>query len=331
MVFKKIIKNIDNNIISPVYLLYGEEEYFIDLICDKLVSKIIDKSEKEFDLNIFYGKDSTIEMIIESLKKYPMISDKNVVVLKEAQILKSKLQKLNQFIKRNLINTILIICYKEKKFDKRTEFYKLVEKAGIIFESKKLYENQIVDWIKNRVYELGLKIDYDSIKILYSFLGDNLNKIDNELKKLVITIKPNDLITRNIINEKIGFNKDYNFFELQKALGNRDLKTSLKIIDFLKDNLNKNPLVVILPTIFNYFQKILMIKFLGNNNLEKELNISSYFLNDYIQSSKNFTLQQSLKIINYLKEADFKNKGIDSKMSQEDILKELAYKIAKVG
>lgn len=331
MVFKKIIKNIDNNIISPVYLLYGEEEYFIDLICDKLVGKIIDKSEKEFDLNIFYGKDSTIEMIIESLKKYPMISDKNVVVLKEAQILKSKLQKLNQFIKRNLINTILIICYKEKKFDKRTEFYKLVEKAGIIFESKKLYENQIVDWIKNRVYELGLKIDYDSIKILYSFLGDNLNKIDNELKKLVITIKPNDLITRNIINEKIGFNKDYNFFELQKALGNRDLKTSLKIIDFLKDNLNKNPLVVILPTIFNYFQKILMIKFLGNNNLEKELNISSYFLNDYIQSSKNFTLQQSLKIINYLKEADFKNKGIDSKMSQEDILKELAYKIAKVG
>ena len=331
MVFKKIIKNIDNNIISPVYLLYGEEEYFIDLICDKLVDKIIDKSEKKFDLNIFYGKDSTIEMIIESLKKYPMISDKNVVVLKEAQILKSKLQKLNQFIKRNLINTILIICYKEKKFDKRTEFYKLVEKAGIIFESKKLYENQIVDWIKNRVYELGLKIDYDSIKILYSFLGDNLNKIDNELKKLVITIKPNDLITRNIINEKIGFNKDYNFFELQKALGNRDLKTSLKIIDFLKDNLNKNPLVVILPTIFNYFQKILMIKFLGNNNLEKELNISSYFLNDYIQSSKNFTLQQSLKIINYLKEADFKNKGIDSKMSQEDILKELAYKIAKVG
>ena len=331
MVFKKIIKNIDNNIISPVYLLYGEEEYFIDLICDKLVDKIIDKSEKKFDLNIFYGKDSTIEMIIESLKKYPMISDKNVVVLKEAQILKSKLQKLNQFIKRNIINTILIICYKEKKIDKRTEFYKLVEKAGIIFESKKLYENQIVDWIKNRVYELGLKIDYDSIKILYSFLGDNLNKIDNELKKLVITIKPNDLITRNIINEKIGFNKDYNFFELQKALGNRDLKTSLKIIDFLKDNLNKNPLVVILPTIFNYFQKILMIKFLGNNNLEKELNISSYFLNDYIQSSKNFTLQQSLKIINYLKEADFKNKGIDSKMSQEDILKELAYKIAKVG
>ena len=331
MVFKKIIKNIDNNIISPVYLLYGEEEYFIDLICEKLVDKTIDKSEKKFDLNIFYGKDSTIEMIIESLKKYPMISDKNVVVLKEAQILKSKLQKLNQFIKRNLINTILIICYKEKKFDKRTEFYKLVEKAGIIFESKKLYENQIVDWIKNRVYELGLKIDYDSIKILYSFLGDNLNKIDNELKKLVITIKPNDLITRNIINEKIGFNKDYNFFELQKALGNRDLKTSLKIIDFLKDNLNKNPLVVILPTIFNYFQKILMIKFLGNNNLEKELNISSYFLNDYIQSSKNFTLQQSLKIINYLKEADFKNKGIDSKMSQEDILKELAYKIAKVG
>jgi len=331
MVFKKIIKNIDNNIISPVYLLYGEEEYFIDLICDKLVAKIIDKSEKEFDLNVFYGKDSTIEMIIESLKKYPMISDKNVVVLKEAQILKSKLQKLNQFLKRNIINTLLIICYKEKKIDKRIEFYKLVERVGIIFESKKLYENQIVDWIKNRVYELGLKIDYDSIKILYSFLGDNLNKIDNELKKLVITMKPNDLITRNIINEKIGFNKDYNFFELQKALGNRDLKTSLKIIDFLKDNLNKNPLVVILPTIFNYFQKILMIKFLGNNNLEKELNISSYFLNDYIKSSKNFTLQQSLKIINYLKEADFKNKGIDSKMSQEDILKELAYKIAKVG
>ena len=331
MVFKKIIKNIDNNIISPVYLLYGEEEYFIDLICDKLVAKIIDKSEKEFDLNVFYGKDSTIEMIIESLKKYPMISDKNVVVLKEAQILKSKLQKLNQFLKRNIINTLLIICYKEKKIDKRIEFYKLVERVGIIFESKKLYENQIVDWIKNRVYELGLKIDYDSIKILYSFLGDNLNKIDNELKKLVITMKPNDLITRNIINEKIGFNKDYNFFELQKALGKRDLKTSLKIIDFLKDNLNKNPLVVILPTIFNYFQKILMIKFLGNNNLEKELNISSYFLNDYIKSSKNFTLQQSLKIINYLKEADFKNKGIDSKMSQEDILKELAYKIAKVG
>ena len=331
MVYRNIIKDIDNNIISPIYLLYGEEEYFIDLICDKLINKIIDKSEKEFDLNIFYGKDSTIEIITESLKKYPMISDKNVVVLKEAQILKSKLNKLNQFLKKNIVNTILIICYKENKIDKRKEFYKHFEKAGVIFESKKLYENQIIDWIKNRVYELGLQIDYDSIKILYTFLGDNLNKIDNELKKLVINMNPNDLITKNVIQEKIGFNKDYNFFELQKALGRRDLKNSLKIIDFLKDNLNKNPLVVIIPTIFNYFQKILMIKFLGNNNLAKELNISSFFLNDYIQSSKNFTLQESLKIISYLKEADFKNKGIDSKMSYEDILKELAYKIARVS
>jgi len=331
MVYRNIIKDIDNNIISPIYLLYGEEEYFIDLICDKLINKIIDKSEKEFDLNIFYGKDSTIEIITESLKKYPMISDKNVVVLKEAQILKSKLNKLNQFLKKNIVNTILIICYKENKIDKRKEFYKHFEKAGVIFESKKLYENQIIDWIKNRVYELGLQIDYDSIKILYTFLGDNLNKIDNELKKLVINMNPNDLITKNVIQEKIGFNKDYNFFELQKALGRRDLKNSLKIIDFLKDNLNKNPLVVIIPTIFNYFQKILMIKFLGNNNLAKELNISSFFLKDYIQSSKNFTLQESLKIISYLKEADFKNKGIDSKMSYEDILKELAYKIARVS
>ncbi len=331
MVYKNIIKDIDNNIILPIYLLYGEEEYFIDLIFDKLINKIIDKSEKEFDLNIFYGKDSTIEIITESLKKYPMISDKNVVVLKEAHILKSKLHKLNQFLKKNIVNTILIVCYKENKIDKRKEFYKHFEKAGVIFESKKLYENQIIDWIKNRVYELGLKIDYDSIKILYTFLGDNLNKIDNELKKLVINMNPNDLITKNVIQEKIGFNKDYNFFELQKALGKRDLKNSLKIIDFLKDNLNKNPLVVIIPTIFNYFQKILMIKFLGNNNLAKELNISSFFLNDYIQSSKNFTLQESLKIISYLKEADFKNKGIDSKMSHEDILKELAYKITRVS
>ena len=331
MVYRNIIKDIDNNIISPIYLLYGEEEYFIDLICDKLINKIIDKSEKEFDLNIFYGKDSTIEIITESLKKYPMISDKNVVVLKEAHILKSKLYKLNEFLKKKIVNTILIICYKENKIDKRKEFYKHFEKAGVIFESKKLYENQIIDWIKNRVYELGLQIDYDSIKILYTFLGDNLNKIDNELKKLVINMNPNDLITKNVIQEKIGFNKDYNFFELQKALGRRDLKNSLKIIDFLKDNLNKNPLVVIIPTIFNYFQKILMIKFLGNNNLAKELNISSFFLKDYIQSSKNFTLQESLKIISYLKEADFKNKGIDSKMSYEDILKELAYKIARVS
>tara|TARA_B100000900_G_scaffold394403_1_gene391787 strand:- start:76 stop:1071 length:996 start_codon:yes stop_codon:yes gene_type:complete len=331
VVYKNIIKDIDNNIISPIYLLYGEEGYFIDLICDKLINKIIDKSEKEFDLNIFYGKDSTIEMITESLKKYPMISDKNVVVLKEAHILKSKLYKLNEFLKKTIVNTILIICYKENKIDKRKEFYKHFEKIGIIFESKKLYENQIIDWIKNRVHELGLKIDYDSIKILYTFLGDNLNKIDNELKKLVITMNHDDLITKNIIHEKIGFNKDYNFFELQKALGKRDLKNSLKIIDFLKDNLNKYPLVVIIPSIFNYFQKILMIKFLGNNNLAKELNISSFFLNEYIHSSKNFTLQESLKIISYLKEADFKNKGINSKMSHEDILKELAYKIARVS
>ena len=331
MVYKKIIKDIDNNIISPLYLLYGEEEYFIDLICDKLVRKIIDKSEKKFDLNIFYGKDSTIEMIIESAKKYPMISDRNVVILKEAQILKSKLQKLNDLLKKNLNNTILIICYKENKIDKRKEFYKLIEKTGIIFESKKLYENQLVDWIQNRVKELGLKIDYESIKIIYSFLGNNLNKIDNELEKLFISMQPNDLITTDVIHKKIGFNKDYNFFELQKALGDRDLKTSLKIINFLKDNLNKNPTVLILPTIFNYFQKILMIKFLGNNNLSEELKISSYFLNDYIKSSKNFTLQELIKVINYLKEADFKNKGIDSKMGQEDILKELAYKISKVS
>ena len=331
MLYKNIIKDIDNNIISPLYLLYGEEEYFIDLICEKLVSKVIDKSEKEFDLNVFYGKDSAIEMIIESVKKYPMISNRSVVVLKEAQILKSELHKLNGILKKNLKNTILIICYKETKIDKRKEFYKLVEKEGIIFESKKLYENQIIDWIRNRVNELNLKIDDDSLKIIYSFLGNSPNKIDNELKKLVITMNPNDLITTNIIQEKIGFNKDYNLFELQKALGNRDLKTSLKIIDFLKDNLNKNPLVLILPNIFNYFQKILMIKCIRNNNLSKELKISSYFLNDYINSSKNFTSQELIKIVNYLKDADFKNKGINSKMSQENILKELAYKISRVS
>tara|TARA_B100000941_G_scaffold275659_1_gene237679 strand:+ start:421 stop:1416 length:996 start_codon:yes stop_codon:yes gene_type:complete len=331
MVYKKILKDIDKNIISPVYLLYGEEDYFIDLICDKLVFKIIDKEEKKFDLNIFYGKDSTIEMIIECVKKYPMISDKNVVVIKEAHLLKSKLEKLNDYIKRISKNNILIICYKENKIDKRKEFYKLIDKEGIIFQSNKLFENQLVEWIKNRVYELGYKINYDSIKIIYSFLGNNLNKIENELKKLIITIKPNDLITKNIIHEKIGLNKDYNFFELQKALGRRDLKTSLKIIDFLKDNLNKNPLVLILPTVFNYFQKILMIKCLGNNNLSKELNISSYFLNDYIKSSKNFSLNELIKIVNFIKDADFKNKGINSKMNQEDILKELAYKIVRVN
>ena len=203
MLYKNIIKDIDNNIISPLYLLYGEEEYFIDLICEKLVSKVIDKSEKEFDLNVFYGKDSAIEMIIESVKKYPMISNRSVVVLKEAQILKSELHKLNGILKKNLKNTILIICYKETKIDKRKEFYKLVEKEGIIFESKKLYENQIIDWIRNRVNELNLKIDDDSLKIIYSFLGNSPNKIDNELKKLVITMNPNDLITTNFIMTRI--------------------------------------------------------------------------------------------------------------------------------
>ena len=256
------ISEIKNDIklkkLSPVYLLMGEEEFFIDNITNLFIQNILSDDEKEFNLNILYGKDTSVDQIISICKKYPLMSPFQIVLIKEAQDLSRSIDSLISYIKNPLNSTILILNYKHKTIDKRKALFKEISKIGKVFESKRLYDNQVQNWISEKLTSSGYNIDRKSIILINEHLGNNLSKIDNEIEKLK-TIKKDD---KNIISDDIemhiGISKEFNNFELRRAIGEKKYVKALQISKYFSDNPNSNPLVVTISTIFNFFNNLLV-------------------------------------------------------------------------
>lgn len=327
----QIVTDIKNGHIKPIYFLMGDEPYYIDKITDFIESNILTEEEKGFNQVVLYGRDVSIDDIISNAKRYPMMSEKQVVIVKEAQDLSRTIEDLVSYVENPQPSTVLVICYKYKTLDKRKKLSKIVAKNGLLFESKKLYDNQIGDWIRRVLAGKDYKIEPKATVILGEFLGTDLSKISNELNKLMIILPKGSTITASHIEENIGISKDFNNFELRKAVGEKQIVKANQIIQYFGRNPKSNPLVVTISLLNSFFTQLLIFHGLSDKsktNVSKALRINPYFVSDYQSAARNYPMRKVSNIISLLREADIKSKGVGAQnLPPEDILKELLFKI----
>ncbi len=334
MKFENILKDLRNKIYSPVYFLMGDEPYFIDKVSSYIEENVLSESEKEFNQTVLYGKETDFKTIISHAKRYPMMANHQVIVVREAQNMDRFEDQINQHIgyfTNPQKTTILVICYKYQKIDARKKISKTLEKSGVLFESKKLYDNKIPDWISDYIKKEGYSIEPVATQLLADYLGNNLSKIVNEAQKLFVSLKKDETITPAIIEENIGISKDYNVFEFQKALGEKNKIKAFRIVFYFISNPKDNPMVFILAMLYNYFSKLLIYHSLtdkSEKNAASALSINPFFVKEYKKAAGNYPAKSVIKIFSYLREYDLKSKGIGNvSADQGELMKELTYKI----
>lgn len=327
----KIFQEIKNKQVKPLYFLMGEEPYFIDLISDFIEKNVLLEDEKSFNQQILYGLDTKIEEIVASAKRYPMMAEKQVIIVKEAQHLSRQINNLQQYAENPMNSTVLVFCYKYKTLDKRKKLYKTIKKTGLIFEGKTLYDNKIPEWIKNRSKSMGFTLAQKSIYMLAEFLGNDLAKIDNELNKLKLITPPGVEVTPEIIEKNIGISKDFNNFELQNAIGERNVQKAHRIINYFAQNPKDNPIFFTTAVLFNFLSKLMIYHSLSDKtkgNVASKLGVNPFFVNDYISAGRNYPIKKVSGAISFLRDTDMKSKGVGSNsIPQGDLLKELLVKI----
>ncbi|ALM47556.1 DNA polymerase III subunit delta [Flavobacterium psychrophilum] len=327
----KIVNEIKQGNIKPIYFFMGEEPYYIDRLTEYIENNILTEEEKGFNQMVLYGKDVTIEDVISNAKRYPMMADRQVVIVKEAQELARTIEKLEGYAENPQPTTVLVFAYKYKTLDKRKKVTKLLEKKGVVYESKKMYDNQVGDWIKRVLSGKGYTIEPKAAAMLVEFLGTDLSKINNELEKLMIILPQGSTITAHVIEENIGISKDYNVFELRKAIGERDQLKAYKIADYFSQNPKDNPLVMTVGLVFGFFSQLLQyhgLKDRNPSNVAKILKVNPYFVKDYDIALRNYPMKKVSAIVATLRDVDVKSKGVGANaISQADLLKEMLVKI----
>lgn len=328
--FDQIVADINKRSFAPIYLLHGEEPYFIDVIEDLIEANLLNPEEKEFNQSILYGSETDIGSLQDQAMRYPMFSEYQLIIVREAQKLK-QIEQLEAYAERPAKSTILVLCHKYKKLDGRTKFSKNIDKNGVVFESKKLYDNQVSPWITNYIKSRAYQIEEKASLLLAEYIGADLSRITQEFTKLTINIPPNSMITTEIIERNVGISKEFNVFELSRALGERDVLKANKISFYLGKNPKENPLVKIVPMLFNYFTRILLYKnFQGHPsaNLASIIGVPPIFLKEYAAASAKYPLEKLFQVISILREYDLKNKGVGNETADDnELLKEMIYKI----
>jgi len=324
------MSDLKNKIYYPIYFLSGEETYFIDKITDYIAKNVLTETEKAFNQMVMYGKDTTINDVDNNARRFPMMSNHQVVIIKEAQNLK-KIEDIIYYAEKPLKSTILVLCYKYKTLDKRKKVYKVLEKSGVLFESPKLYDNKIPAWIVEYLKERNYTIDPVACRLINDFLGNDLSKIANELDKLAITIKPGTQINSQDIETNIGISKDYNTFELQNALTEKDFLKANRIVNYFKQNSKEHPIALTITSLYFFYVKILRYHYLKDKsprNAAAVLQINPYFIKDYENAAKKYNAAKTVNIISYLREYDMKSKGYGNVSATEgELLTELIFKI----
>jgi len=329
--YEEIISDLKKRIFKPVYFLAGEESYYIDLICDYIEENILPEAERSFNQVILYGEETTVPAIIDTARKFPMMSSHQVVIVKEAQSLK-KIDDFLFYLEKPMPSTILVINYKYRAIDKRTKFYKALTSQAVYFESPRLRDYQVPAWIERYLMAEGIKTDPTASAMLTEYLGTDLHKIVNELNKLLITLPPGEpMITTSLIEKNIGISKDYNNFELQKAVGERNILKANRIVRHFASNPKDNPITLSIASLFSHFVRLLTYHYLtdkSKNNVAASLKINPYFVRDYELSASKYSVAKTVQAIALLRTYDMKSKGYGDLSSEPgDILKELVFKI----
>ena len=330
MTYSEILNNLKKQIYHPVYLLTGEESYYIDLLTDFFELNILNETEREFNLHILYGKDTNISAVLSNCKRYPMMASHVVLIVREAQDIGS-FEGLDLYLENPPKSTILVLCYKNKKFDLRTKAGKKIKEKGVFFDSPKIYDNKIPDWITAYLKERSFSISPKIGLLLSEYLGNNLRKIANELDKMLLNLKSGSEINEDTIERHIGISKDYNIFELQDAIAENNILKANMIVYYFIANLKENPLLKIIPILYQYFIKIMKLHQLADKSpqsIASALGVSPFFTKDYIKAAKNLSFQKLAENISILREYDMRIKGIDNESTSEgELMKEMIYKI----
>jgi len=338
MTAAEILKDLKNRKFKPLYLLHGEEPYFIDLVSNYIEHHLLPEHERGFNQTVVYGKDTDIMTVLNAAKRYPMMADYQVVLVKEAQDMKwgkdddnkTSIDPVLSYLENPLPSTILVFCYKYGKFDKRKKTYKAIEKNGLIFESATLYDNKVPAWVEGYVSDKGYKMNQQGSAMIAEYLGNDLAKIANELEKLMLNVSAGQEITLKHIQDNIGISKEYNVFELQTALTKKDAYKVNQIINYFEANPKSNPIVLVLGNLNNFFSKVLVYHYVKDKtpqNLAREMGVNPYFIKDYEQAARNYPLGKIFQVISYLREYDLKSKGVESNAPHGELMKELMFKI----
>ncbi len=331
--YNKLINDINNGKLSPVYLIHGEEIFFTNNIIKTISNAVINEDSADFDLKKIYGKksDETQEnQLIDFVKRFPLSGDYSLLIVKDSKNISTDFKNVISYIENCNPKTILVLSF-NSSVDKRKKIYKSSLKNGIVFESKKIYENQIYSWIENQCKYKSLNLHPNSIKIIADFTGNDLSQIDNELEKLKLNSKEEELIRPEEVEDIIGFSKEYNFFELTKVIGKNNYDKSLELVTYMSKNTKKYPMPLIIGTVYSFFNKLFIYHSIENKSeASKLLGINPYFINEYREASNVFSMKRISKIFAYLLEADKRSKGIDFDNTDHiGILNDLIYKIFK--
>lgn len=332
--YEDIMSDLKNRKFKPLYFLAGEEPYYIDLVTEYIEEKVLPEAEKAFNQVILYGDDTSVPALIDAARRFPMMSSHQVIIVKEAQSLKN-IDDLAMYLEKPLLSTILVINYKYKSLDKRTKLVKMLDTRAAYLESAKLRDYQVPGWIERYLMTRGVRTDPAASAMLTEYLGTDLHKIANELEKLIITLpQSKPVITTDLIEKNIGISKDYNNFELQKAIGDRNILKANMIIRYFADNPKENPIMVTIASLFSFFSKLLTYHYLTDKskaNVAAALKINPFFVKDYESAAARYNTAKTVYIISMLRGYDLRSKGFEDPGTQPgDLLKELIYKVLHV-
>ena len=334
MTFEEILREIGTGQFRSVYFLHGEEPFFIDRIEQAVDGHALPEAEKGFNQVVLYGKEVDAITLLDYLRRYPMMGERQVVILREAQEMKG-LPDLAAYVENPMPSTVFVVCHKHKKYDMRTRLGKSLQGKNILlFDSKKLYDNQLPDWIAGYAKSKGIEATPPAAALMAEYLGADLAKIDNEVDKLALNLPKSTAVTPAHVQEYVGISKDYNVFELQKALATRDLPKVTRIGAHFASNIRRNPLIVTISSLYSYFSKVLMLHSLkGSPDAEmlKALELrSDWFLKEYKLAATHYTPAQTARVISLLKEYDLRSKGVDNDTTntgEAELMKEMFWKI----
>ncbi|MFK7900060.1 MAG: DNA polymerase III subunit delta [Cyclobacteriaceae bacterium] len=331
-----ILQQLKSKQYSPLYFLQGEEPYYIDAIGDFIEKNALEESQKGFNQVILYGKEVDMNTVISNAKRFPMMSDRQVVIVKEAQEIKdvnkeAGVKILEAYAKAPQASTILVFCHKNKTLDGRKSLAKTLDKFAVLVTSKKMYDNQVPDWISDQMKAKKRSISQKGIAMLCESIGNNLSAMVNEIDKVLLNVKEGEEVTEEHISKYVGISKDYNVFELQKALTSRNALKCFKIVNYFDKNAKDHPIIPMLAIMYGFFTKILLVHQSSNkneNHLAGVLKVNRFFIRDYMAASRSYKLHSVLAIIGFISEADLRSKGIlPGQYSDGAVLKELVAKM----
>ncbi|MFZ4543500.1 MAG: DNA polymerase III subunit delta [Saprospiraceae bacterium] len=331
MTYQEIVQQISTRKFQPVYLLQGDEPFYIDELTTLFEDKVLSEGEKAFNFTMFYGEETDFRSVVDTARRYPMMCEYQLVIVREAQEMKT-LGELSAYVEKPTPSTILVICHKHKKIDARTNAGKILNQKSEVFESKKLYDNQVPDWIINYLKDQKLNIKPDSAAMLSEYLGNDLSRIVNELQKLSMNLPVGTYISAEHIEKYIGISKEYNVFELTKALSSRDISKCNKIVLHLNENSKRNPFIATVATIYGFFSKVYMLHFLkGRSPTEqvKALGVKSeWAMKEHLAATRFYSPEKVEYIIGQLSTYDLRAKGVNNvNTGEEELLRELIAKI----